>query len=422
MLSIRRFLLFALGICMLLACGGQQFATEAPTEAGPSITEEPDSTEAPAATEEPVVIAPVTPVAPTAPGSLSVEEQLARIDEILNQSARATIAYNTPSEMQLDETVTIELLLNPGLSEEELKQQISEPGDVQTSAEVEITPQMKAELIPADPEALAITALHDDPIQMISGTETTKWSWFVTAKKEGTQKLNLVIYRLVKYEDKEDWRVVETYKADINIKVTLLNRLRALDWGWIIGPIIALLAITAFRRWYGQRKPEGHSRAAGPVQEIPGHIFISYRRSDSADIVGRIYDRLVQEFGRNAIFKDVDSIPLGIDFKGYLDRTLSECNVLLTIIGDRWLDARDADGKRRLEDPDDFVRIEIESALEQGIAVIPLLVRGAQMPEEENLPAELKKLVYRNGISIRPDPDFHRDMDRLISALDEYLR
>jgi hypothetical protein len=303
-----------------------------------------------------------------------------------------------------------------------LKEQISEPGDVQTSANVEITPQMKAELISADPDALAITPLHDDPIQVISGTQTTKWSWFVTAKKEGTQKLSLVIYRLVKYENKEDWRVVETYKADINIKVTLLNRLRALGWEWIVGPIIALLAIAAFRRWYGQRKPEGNSRAAGPVREIAGHIFISYRRSDSADIVGRVYDRLVQEFGRDTIFKDVDSIPLGIDFKGYLDRTVSECNVLLAIIGDHWLDAIDADGKKRLEDRNDFVRIEIESALEQGIAVIPLLVRGAQMPEEEDLPAGLKKLVYRNGIPIRPDPDFHRDMDRLISALEEYIR
>jgi hypothetical protein len=351
-----------------------------------------------------------------------VEEQLARIDEILNESARASIAYNTPSEMQLDETVTIELLLNPSLSEEELKEQISEPGDVQTRADVEITPQMKAELIPADPEALAITPLHDDPIQVISGTETTKWSWFVTAKKEGTQKLSLVIYRLLKYEGKEDWRVVETYNADINIKVTLLNRLRALGWEWIVGATVALLAIAALRRWYWQRKPEGYSRVAGPVRQIAGHIFISYRRSDSADIVGRIYDRLVQEFGRDSIFKDVDSIPLGIDFKGYLDRTLNECNVLLAVIGDRWLDARDTTGKRRLEDPGDFVRIEIESALEQGIAVIPLLVRGAHMPEEEDLPAGLKKLVYRNGIPVRPDPDFHRDMDRLISALEEYIR
>ena len=418
MMSIRRFLLFALTIGVLSACGAapSTVTTEAPTETGPSITEAP-ATEPPAAIEE-----PIPSISTTLPDPLSVEEQLARIDALLKQSARASIAYNAPSEMQIDETVTIELLLNPSLSEEQLKEQVTEPGNVQTSAEVEITPQMKAELIPANPEALAITPLHDDPIQVISGTETTKWSWFVTAKEEGTQKLRLVIYRLIKYENKEDWRVVESYQADIHIRVTLLTRIKSLGWEWIVGPLVALLAISALWRWHDQKKRRGSLRKGVPVREVAGHIFISYRRADSADIVGRIYDRLVQEFGRNSIFKDVDSIPLGIDFKSYLDKTISDCNILLAVIGDRWLETTDATGRRRLEDPNDFVRIEIGSALEQGIAVIPLLVRSARMPEEEDLPAELKQLVYRNGIPIRPDPDFHRDMDRLISALEEYLR
>jgi hypothetical protein len=153
-----------------------------------------------------------------------------------------------------------------------------------------------------------------------------------------------------------------------------------------------------------------------------GHIFVSYRRSDSADIAGRIYDRLIGKFGRDPIFKDVDSIPLGLDFKEYLDKKVGECDVLLAIIGDRWLEASDSAGKHRLEDPSDFVRIEIQSALERGIPVIPLLVRDAHMPREENLPSSLRKLVYRNGILIRSDPDFHRDMDRLIAALEKYIR
>jgi hypothetical protein len=152
-----------------------------------------------------------------------------------------------------------------------------------------------------------------------------------------------------------------------------------------------------------------------------GRIFISYRRSDSADISGRIYDRLIDKFGRGPIFKDVDSIPLGVDFKEYLDKKVSECNILLAVIGNHWLDASDASGKRRLEDSSDFVRIEIESALQRGIPVIPLLVHGIQIPREEQLPTSLRKLVYRNGIPIRPDPDFHRDMDRLISALEKYI-
>ena len=152
------------------------------------------------------------------------------------------------------------------------------------------------------------------------------------------------------------------------------------------------------------------------------NIFISYRRADSADITGRIYDRLVEEFGREPIFKDVDSIPLGTNFKEYLDRKVSECNVLLAIIGDRWSEARDGAGMKRLDDPTDFVRVEIESALERGIPVIPLLVRSAQMPDEGSLPPSLQPLIYQNGIPIRPDADFHRDMDRLISALKDYIR
>jgi hypothetical protein len=166
----------------------------------------------------------------------------------------------------------------------------------------------------------------------------------------------------------------------------------------------------------------GKTKKPDPNTEASGRIFISYRRSDSADIAGRIYDRLIAKFGRNPIFKDVDSIPLGIDFKEYLGKRVSECDVLLAIIGDHWADASDAAGKKRLDDPADFVRIEIEAALERGIPVIPLMVRGAQMPVEENIPISLRKLVFKNGIQIRSDPDFHHDMDRLISSLEKQIQ
>ena len=146
-------------------------------------------------------------------------------------------------------------------------------------------------------------------------------------------------------------------------------------------------------------------------------IFISYRRADSADVTGRIYDRLINQFGRVAVFKDVDSIPLGYDFREYLDEKVRKCRVVLVIIGDRWLEESGGSGNSRLDDPRDFVRIEIESALTRKIPIIPLFVRGASMPPDEKLPESIRSLVYRNGIAIRSDPDFHRDMDRLISAL-----
>ena len=100
---------------------------------------------------------------------------------------------------------------------------------------------------------------------------------------------------------------------------------------------------------------------------------------------------------------------------------VSESSVLLAIIGDRWVDARDEEGKKRLDDRQDFVRVEIELALKKEIPVIPLLVRGAQMPLEEDLPYSLRRLIFQNGLQIRPDPDFHRGMDRLISELHEHM-
>ena len=150
-------------------------------------------------------------------------------------------------------------------------------------------------------------------------------------------------------------------------------------------------------------------------------IFISYRRGDSADVTGRIYDRLVQQFGKEAIFKDVDSIPLGVDFRVHLDEAVGKCDVLLAVIGDQWLTATDSQGRRRLDATEDFVRIEIEAALERNIPVIPLLVEHTSMPTEDALPQRLKLLAFRNGTPVRPDPDFHNDMARLIAALQRHL-
>jgi formylglycine-generating enzyme required for sulfatase activity len=138
-------------------------------------------------------------------------------------------------------------------------------------------------------------------------------------------------------------------------------------------------------------------------------VFISYRRDDSADVAGRIYDRLIARFGTGNVFKDVDSIPLGIDFRQHLTRA---------VIGRDWLRITNEAGQRRLDDPRDFVRIEIEAALQRDIPVIPLLVQRASMPAEEELPESLRGLAYRNGIAVRADPDFHRDMDRLIGQME----
>lgn len=151
-------------------------------------------------------------------------------------------------------------------------------------------------------------------------------------------------------------------------------------------------------------------------------ILISYRREDSADVTGRIYDRLIQQFGREAIFKDVDSIPFGVDFRIHLDQQVAKCEVFLAVIGRDWMRAGGSKGKSRLEDPKDFVRLEIESALRHQTLVIPVLVSGASIPPAERLPATLQDLSYRQSIAVRSDPDFHRDMDRLIESLKEKIQ
>lgn len=151
-------------------------------------------------------------------------------------------------------------------------------------------------------------------------------------------------------------------------------------------------------------------------------IFISYRRQDSEHITGRIYDRLVEQFGPNAVFKDVDSIRCGRDFRGCLAEHLATCDVLLAVIGPDWMGSQDNEGKTKLDDPTDFIRIEVESALHRQIPVIPVLVRDAKFPPAERLPGIISNLSYRQGLKVHADPDFHHDMDRLIDELKKNSR
>ena len=123
-------------------------------------------------------------------------------------------------------------------------------------------------------------------------------------------------------------------------------------------------------------------------------IFISYRHDDSADVTGRLYDRLTQRFGRDSVIRDLDSIPLGVDFREFLTSAVEKCRVFLAVIGERWLGVQDESGRRRLDNPDDFVRIEIEAALRREIPVIPVLVQGSHIPDREQLPPSLTGLVY----------------------------
>jgi hypothetical protein len=154
---------------------------------------------------------------------------------------------------------------------------------------------------------------------------------------------------------------------------------------------------------------------------MAGTIFINYRREDSFSTSGRLHDRLAQAFGHKNIFMDVDHIPAGVDFVAHLDQQVAACNVLLVVIGASWLDAKDDAGRRRLDQPDDFVAIEIAAALARDIRVIPVLVDGATMLRADDLPDRLKPLARRQAVDVR-QVHFGRDVDALIDKIREAQR
>jgi uncharacterized membrane protein YhaH (DUF805 family) len=133
---------------------------------------------------------------------------------------------------------------------------------------------------------------------------------------------------------------------------------------------------------------------------VTGRIFISYRRSDDQSAAGRLYDRLQQHFDREQLFMDVDAIEPGVDFVKSLDEQVTNCIAFIAVIGPRWLTARGNDGNPRLDNPTDYVRLEIEAALKRDIRVIPVLVDGASMPRSSDLPSSLQTLARRNAVEI----------------------
>lgn len=149
---------------------------------------------------------------------------------------------------------------------------------------------------------------------------------------------------------------------------------------------------------------------------MTAQVFVCYRRDDSAAFAGRVQDRLAQEFGRDLLFMDVDAIPLGVNFVTALHEAVAKCEVLLAVIGPNWLEARDDSGARRLDDPNDFVRIEIGAALQRSIPVIPILLDGAKVPKANQLPEDLKELAMRNWLEVH-HASFHSDLDKLVRGL-----
>lgn len=147
-----------------------------------------------------------------------------------------------------------------------------------------------------------------------------------------------------------------------------------------------------------------------------GGIFVSYRRQESSHLAGRLADHLTNRFGKGQVFIDVETIEAGVDFAEAIFHAVAACKVLLAIIGPGWLTATDERDGRRLDDPEDIVRLEIEAALACGVRVIPILIEDAVMPGRQDLPASLAGLARRNALHIRHE-NFRSDVGHLASAV-----
>ena len=163
-----------------------------------------------------------------------------------------------------------------------------------------------------------------------------------------------------------------------------------------------------------------HSRGGRKVSIRDPKVFISYRREDTAGHAGRLYDTMAARFGEGNVFVDVDLAP-GIDFVQRITEAVGACRVLLVMIGPRWAVITNDDSRPRLADPEDFVRLEVETALRRAeVTVIPVLVAGAQMPDPDDLPEGLRPLTRRNALELS-DGRWRYDVGRLNATLDELL-
>jgi hypothetical protein len=201
------------------------------------------------------------------------------------------------------------------------------------------------------------------------------------------------------------WTLMEFHRVDF--RVTNPDPLRQLIWG-IAGkePALSKDDIVTQR-----------TASLATLLDAPTGIFICYRREDSSGHAGRVFDALTKNFGTDQIFMDVAGIEPGADFLDVIEKSVASCQVLLAVIGRNWLTLRGLKGKSRLEDPTDYVRLEIRAGLERGIRIIPILVQGAAMPAIESLPEDIRKLTRRQGFELR-DNRWNDDVAVLVSSIE----
>jgi hypothetical protein len=165
-------------------------------------------------------------------------------------------------------------------------------------------------------------------------------------------------------------------------------------------------------------RPPVTDQGLGNWTDATFRVFINYRRDDTPGHAGRLYDALSAHFGDDSVFMDVDKIDPGVDFKRAINQGVAGCDALIAVIGREWLTIKDSAGRRRLDNPDDYVRLEIEAALRRGVRVIPALVEDTEMPSSRDLPETMADLALRNSTELGDGTRWRDDVRRLIAALD----
>jgi hypothetical protein len=343
------------------------------------------------------------------------------VDESVRQLDWGNIAFNAPASMRYAQPQIVELLLSPSLSVADLQAQLQQKVGVE-SARAQISNRMEAQLTGS---GFGIEAQMPD-LQAVTSQQATRWTWKVTPTGHGPQTLHLTLSAHIDVAGRDAPLVVRTFDRDIQVSITIPQRVSGFiqkNWQWLWAAIVLPIAGYLWRR--RKKVPQGFSSLTAldkMAAMSPGSpnvkLFINYRRDDTAPYAGRLYDRLTAHFGADQVFIDIDQIEPGEDFVEVINRKVGACEIAVVSIGPNWLSATDASGKRRLDDEEDFVRMEIIAALERKIRVIPVLVGGARMPRREDLPEALAPLSRRNAIELS-ETRFHADVNRLIEAIEK---
>jgi hypothetical protein len=318
---------------------------------------------------------------------------------IARQTSPGQISFNPPESMHTGQAEIIEVRIQP---ERVVTEGILGRGDIQVEA-IGVTPSMSVKLCCGPPEGNSpfdIISLSNEQ-QVVSPGTFTQWIFEVTPRKEGPQVLTLSVSAQYRFPNGEV--IPKNYPIITRmIQVNVSERGSLLVWLSLGTAVIVVLLVLG---WWSRRS----KRAA--------RIFVSYRRDDSSGWVQGLHDRLAEHFGEQVVFMDLNDIAPGTDFVSTLKRSLKETRVVLVVIGRRWMEARASTGQRRLDDPADWVRLEVQKAIEGGKRVIPVLVDGAEMPDANDLPEDIRALVRYQAVKIYPD-QFSSGVQMLIQAID----